>query len=298
MTQRSPSLQGQYLAAILRNVAGSTRWHVVITGIIVLIAFSWFTDRLWDVIDKRQWPQTMEWAALAVFPLLLVGMLLRARAIEKTVLPEVQCEEVDDSSAQKAACLILFLSPMNKDRAHILSLLDSTDSESRLAALRSTMQGSWRMPLEAIHVHAGRLKQIAVITSADSVGKEDGTWREFETFKRLVHRLLGNDQVAVFDASKQVAGANAKGGEAEATARMNGVDFEDAAMLTSLVHDVYQIFYRLEYKDRDIMVDITGGQKVPTIAGAAVALAEGRRFQYVSTRDYKVRHYNVTYRGL
>jgi hypothetical protein len=48
-------------------------------------------------------------------------------------------------------------------------------------------------------------------------------------------------------------------------------------------------------KDYDTMVDITGGQEVPTVAGAAVALGEGRRFQYVSTRDYKVRTYDIMY---
>jgi hypothetical protein len=43
------------------------------------------------------------------------------------------------------------------------------------------------------------------------------------------------------------------------------------------------------------MIDITGGQKVPGVAGAVVALGEGRRFQYVSTRDYGVHTYDVMY---
>jgi hypothetical protein len=45
------------------------------------------------------------------------------------------------------------------------------------------------------------------------------------------------------------------------------------------------------------MIDITGGQKPPSVAGSAVALEkEGRRIQYVSTRDFKIRSYDITYR--
>ena len=44
-----------------------------------------------------------------------------------------------------------------------------------------------------------------------------------------------------------------------------------------------------------MIVDITGGQKVTTVAGAVISIIEGRRFQYVSTHDYKVRTYDIAY---
>lgn len=46
---------------------------------------------------------------------------------------------------------------------------------------------------------------------------------------------------------------------------------------------------------RDILIDITSGKKVSTVAGAAVALAEDRQFQYVDTTDFRVRTYDITY---
>lgn len=146
------------------------------------------------------------------------------------------------------------------------------------------------MPFEAIQLHARRLKQIAVIPSADTSNlegknKEDGTWRNFLDFAKLASTLCDDKDLIIFDASSEIS-------------NKKGVDFEDAAELADLINLVYQCFYEQGYKDVDIMIDITGGQKVPTIAGASVALAEGRRFQYVSTRDYRVRHYDVTYHGL
>jgi len=61
------------------------------------------------------------------------------------------------------------------------------------------------------------------------------------------------------------------------------------------VEFAYDVLSSLKIPNYDVLVDITGGQKVPTVAGAAVALADGRHFQYVSTHDYQVRTYDVTY---
>jgi hypothetical protein len=76
----------------------------------------------------------------------------------------------------------------------------------------------------------------------------------------------------------------------------SSVDFENAQALVDAVEQAFDWLHDQQINDYEIMVDITGGQKVPTVAGAAVALGEGRRFQYVSTRDYKVCAYDITYR--
>lgn len=142
-------------------------------------------------------------------------------------------------------------------------------------------------------MHLGRLKQVAVICSADAMDKADGTWREFDRFKELVLHLTNQSHIEVFDAAAEIWQQDKQ------SPQNKGVDFEDVTRLVDLVNSVYQRFYEQGIEDRDIMVDITGGQKVATIAGAAIALAEGRRFQYVSPRGgYKVHHYNVTYHGL
>jgi hypothetical protein len=73
------------------------------------------------------------------------------------------------------------------------------------------------------------------------------------------------------------------------------VDYEDARAAKDAVDSGYAALLQGGLNARDILVDITAGQKPTTIAGAAVALAEDRRFQYVSTRDYRVVTYDITY---
>ncbi len=50
---------------------------------------------------------------------------------------------------------------------------------------------------------------------------------------------------------------------------------------------------------QEILIDVTGGQKPNAVAATAVALAEGRRIQYVAkdpgTGAYRVKVYDVTY---
>lgn len=51
-------------------------------------------------------------------------------------------------------------------------------------------------------------------------------------------------------------------------------------------------------KEDEILIDITGGQKVTTISGAIVALGAGRCFQYISTTDYSIKTYDIDYEAL
>lgn len=283
--RRPPTLQAQFLTASLRSLAGSTQWSVVILALLLLLLFSWFTDQLWDVISARKWPDVTQWSALIAFPLSLAVLLYYARSVAKAVVPDVACERVDQNSVQKVACLILFLSPPSKDSESVQHWTSDANLKGCLSSCLGKMQGPWRMPFEGIALHSGRLKHIAVICSADLQDSQDGTWRHFETFRKLARHLLGTDDVDVFNAGARLLDKA-------------GVDFEDAAILVQLVNEVYRHFRELGFKEADILVDITGGQKVPTIAGAAIAMAEGRRFQYVSTRDYKVRLYDVTYKTI
>ena len=82
----------------------------------------------------------------------------------------------------------------------------------------------------------------------------------------------------------------------ELTACREGVNFEDAQQLVDAIALVQELLRKLGIPTREILVDITGGQKPPTVAGAVASLGEGRRFQYVSTvNDYKVVTYDPTY---
>jgi len=76
----------------------------------------------------------------------------------------------------------------------------------------------------------------------------------------------------------------------------NSVDFEN-------IEEVYthlkNAFYNLKNsgkakRDREIIIDVTGGLKIPSIAGAIFTLEkEERKFQYVSTITKKVMGFDI-----
>lgn len=72
----------------------------------------------------------------------------------------------------------------------------------------------------------------------------------------------------------------------------NGVDFKDVKEVFNVIEDFYK---RPDIKPKDVLVDITGGQKTNSIAGGIATLAVGRRFQYIGTNDKQVNAYDVGY---
>jgi hypothetical protein len=143
------------------------------------------------------------------------------------------------------------------------------------------------MPLEAISRHLSRLKKIIVIPSCDDPlhpEKKDGTFRDLSDFRLTLKWLLpAPEKIEIRDVTEPPFD------------RLTGVDFERLQDLVNALDEIIDWLRAGGTKEYEIMIDITGGQKVPGVAGAVVALGEGRRFQYVSTRDYGVHTYDVMY---
>jgi hypothetical protein len=152
---------------------------------------------------------------------------------------------------------------------------------------------NWRMPVEGLKIHYPLLERVIVLTSRDFINrrteeKDEGSYSQFEDFKKLIELLCqGLRRVEVEDLHGFLGGDKFE----------EGIDFENAGDLVSALVDVYARLHELKYKNDQIMVDVTGGQKVPTVAGAAVVLGKDQVFQYISTRDYTPRGYDVEYLG-
>ena len=72
-------------------------------------------------------------------------------------------------------------------------------------------------------------------------------------------------------------------------------DFEDAKSVYEFLENIYNELKKEDFKENDIVFDVTGGQKAVSIAGAMFAIPNDRHLQYVSTSDYTVKHYDLTY---
>jgi hypothetical protein len=247
----------------------------------LLVAMSLFGNTI--TTDLQQ-----PWAKVIFYSLFPLMMALFYFKIRRAV-SHVSLVILQDENPLPAKALILFLSPPGLDAPLIASLIHDPDLRGRIQDIevRNRLKASWRMPLEAIAHHRPRLEALVLIPSKDSGTSLDGTWRCMEDFQSLVRTLCDPQKPKISSLAELTANQRWK----------NGVDFENAQELVDSIGETYQALNQADLEDHEIMVDVTGGQKPSSIAGAAVSLERGgRRFQYVSPKGYKLRAYDITYR--
>lgn len=171
---------------------------------------------------------------------------------------EVQQVRVISAIPPSARNLIIFLSTPNPD--HMAAIKSSVESGNVSPGIFT--KTSWEMPYLAIKHHAERLEELYVFTSSGARGSH----QLFDCFKTACKHLFPGIIVQELDE--------------------HGIDFEDIEIVHNKLDALYAAFdERNIYGPQDVMIDITGGQKPNSIAGAMATLSEGRRFQYVSKKD-------------
>lgn len=276
MRGRSLTLSGEVAANLADAMLGGKR------SVALVLALGIFSILL-NLVSNGIGVFLPGWWSLAVGGLLLVLWVAGFRVALRWVVAGLKLRVIQDDKPAQYKVLIMFLSPVFSDRDTALAIADGRQSGSiRNVADRALFQVSWRMPLEAIAYHLGRLEKLIVLPSADSPGKQNGTHRDLQLFFGTIRQMCGADCPELLDVKTL---GLADGPE---------VDFEKAEALVSALEGIYRWLRENKVSDYDILIDITGGQKVPTVAGASVALDVGRRIQYVSMRDYKVRTYDFT----
>ncbi|MBI5576795.1 MAG: hypothetical protein HY896_10595 [Deltaproteobacteria bacterium] len=298
MYRRPPKLEADYALQVLKAVFRSASVLVGTLVLLLLLTFNWTSMSLYEM-TKGEF-SLRQLVPVALFLLLALALLLKARkvSLHGTFIVD------EKADPQKCQALIVFLSPPGMDS----KWLEGRQADEILSGIhdeliRQRFDGPWRMPVEAIAHHLEWLDTVVVIPSADAEKRqtqqetassahlldkkktEPGTWRDMDLFRKTIELLTG----------RQNRPRIMTIGEIDDRWKA-GVDFEKVGDLINAVEQAYDWLNENGAADYEIMVDITGGQKVPAVAGAAMALGVGRRFQYVSRRDYVVRSYDVTYR--
>lgn len=186
-------------------------------------------------------------------------------------IEEVEKIRVDVTEPQKAKVLVVFLSsiPRQQDRDKLFNT--ACDASEIPALLAGT---SWEMPYLATLYHMPRLEHLHVITS----GGSNGTCLQFGYFAAIINKLFPGLKVTQMDEQ--------------------GLNFEDIAQVHKAIDKFYdQYDNRPDFAKHDVIVDITGGQKTNSIAAAMATLADGRKFQYVSTTTKKVESFDLIIAG-
>ena len=277
------NLHAQEIRALLVHFLGSRRWTVVLMAVGLLVFTGWFADSFYALLDshlQRWWGTLMEpspWVTLWLslpFVALVTFLVLQAKRARSQLVFRVTAER----NPPQCRGLILFLSPPRtpEERTANLAVTGALGEPATLAQI----QGPWRMPLEALAYHRQQLREVVVVFSA---GKNEAK----NHFLELVRRLWPDGQARIRTHSEVLGDLQ------------DGVDFFDLEAMVAVTEALFhQLQQERHLKASEILIDITGGPKVASAAGAVVALVEWRRFQYVQQTtdgDFMVTTFDPTY---
>jgi CRISPR-associated protein (Cas_Cas02710) len=255
-------------------------WQAVLYTALLFIAGGWLPNGIADFVKYL----TGDWS-LWVFNYQLSGsvaILIYFGVLLSKVVHSPGKIEVSNDPPEPVKVLAVFLSSFNvwynsqQSQAEIVKGKEKESLEKVLAehtVKRETLDGTtWEMPLKAIEFHKSRIETLYLFTSSGS----KGTTADSDLFVRLVKVLYPG-----ISAAELVSG---------------GLDFENLKEIFHAVEDLYSDAIASGYKEKDVLVDITGGKKTNSIAASIATLAAGRKFQYIS-EDKVVRSYDVGYFG-
>jgi len=219
------------------------------------------------------WQLTTTFGAFLGFLICLV-LLYKHRSEFQTVRGLTQ-----SVNGKAHACLIMLLSPPNKD------IFEFPGSEFRISidnvVMPTTLEKdieysgwNWQQMLRGIRLHSDKLRTVYLITS-QGVGGKKGSF----VSRDIAHGLITNYFPTV-----------------EVHRHEEPVNFESFDDLTECLTSVIEHFKSEGFKDKDIVIDVTGGFKTTSIAGSVVTLNKKVTFQYVQTSDpYDVLTYDVEF---
>jgi len=166
--------------------------------------------------------------------------------------------------------IIIFLSKPNFD----LNLLNSINSidDFKKEEIKSK-RINWEVPAIIIHKIINDLKKdlkiIYIILSTESKG-------HFQEFKSFIQKIIGSENIEILF-------------------NENPIDFENLELTIDAVHKAYESLNSKGVKNKEILIDITAGQKIQSTAGGFYASSYDRYFCYLSTNTKKLHIFDVIY---
>lgn len=252
----------------------------ILTGIVFLllsVVAGWFPDGLTALLFDKDFSRAFWMIAVSV--VIILGFI----AFGVRYFSEVEFD-IDEHAPAKKKALIVFLSNvrMKNDELEgvveefLESIKDKELSEAK-ALLNKSPMSSWRMVLEALEYHLPELERLIVLASKDS-------YPQIKSFKKIAEGILKSEfQKLKLDEFKVE-------------------NFDDVEKVFNKLNEVYKRLYSYGLKDRNIIIDVTGGRKPISIAGALMTVVYPyREFQYVSSdknyENYEVKSYDVRLLG-
>ena len=254
------------------KVAGFSTFLIILA---LSVVTGWFPDGLGVAVFDGEWKRGLI--------MMLVSCFIVAFFVYVGVKYYSDLEfDVEEKKPDKKKALLFFLSNVVISKTCDLeSFLEDFLKENEgksLSEIKSRINESpvsrWRMALEAVEYHLPELKKLVLLVSRESFPQVP----YFEKFFKSVLPQASEVEVRIFKVD----------------------DFDDVEKVFDALKTAYRELYSERLKDRDVIIDVTGGRKPVSIAGALMTVAHpNREFQYVSYRKengkdvYEVKSYDV-----
>jgi hypothetical protein len=250
-------------------------WLVLITGSLVADGLKGdaLFEHWWPVLAQYQWLVTL--GVVGLFILASVWLYHQRQAFSLA-------RSLSRHLCEPHASLILLVSTPNhtpsgtmfplqlrSDRGATVELHGKSLAED-IKALDS-IRWNWQQLLRAIVPHATALQRIHLIGSPGA----EGSFAHLDLCHGLLQRYLPGVGLVKVD---------------------EPIDFEDFNALVQCMRRIINQEKQHGMKERDIIIDVTGGFKTTSIAGASITFNSQVTFQYVQTRPpNEVYAYDVVY---
>ncbi|ABM61418.1 hypothetical protein [Halorhodospira halophila] len=269
--KRVPGDLGRELIRTCRRLGFRTGKALVVV-LLVLLSIDTLSSGLLRLLEDGggfladQWGYT---AALIAAVLVLIGVWIYL--IYHEIPPSMHATDEENPQPRRVLILLLSAHPNPNNLVNDLAKggVRPLNSSTDLGLVNDALS-NWRMPLEAIRAHLPKLERVVVIYSSGT----HGSCKQFPVFRQLVESLLDG-------ADRQVT---VEGLDTHSTEMAHGCDFEDVSAVWRAIESVWNGLIKtrgLRLRERDVLVDITGGTKKASVAAALFTQAQGRRCQYV-----------------
>ena len=273
----------------LKRFLGDVPWlGALLPACVVLVSGGWVADGLKGEVLFAEWMNRwgipMHWWPGMVFAgLCFLGFTLVLYRNRRAFVPMLNLSR---HKCDAHRSLVLFVSPHNlkpelsgsTDRFPITVKRDSHTRTIEGECLNKDIKAldglnwNWQQMLRAIQPHADALERLHLIGSPDS-GRTPGSHSQLGVCRTMLERYLP---------------------EGVKVAQAEPVDFEDFNALHRCLRGIIRREKEAGLKDEDIVIDVTGGQKTTSIAGATITFNTSVTFQYVQTRPpFEVYAYDV-----
>ncbi len=206
---------------------------------------------------------------LVLFVIFVVSLLFVYR--ERNIFLNSYALSQNESRAHK--CMIMLVSPpppnsIEKTQDGFPWTIKQDKKEAQLkgdnlgedieALKTARLRWNWQQLMRGIEPHKETLKMAYLIGSPG----DEGSHKDLGNAEELICRYIKGIEEVIID---------------------KGVDFEDFDELVKCIKDAVNVLQEKGMHEKDITVDVTGGQKITSIAGAIITLNNRTNFQYVST---------------